>query len=95
MNPQDSAHAAGTCTRCGECCVYATYVIVNDEDLARLKPDIDEHELEVRRGPTLSLLRVKRGEVCVFLDQSSGVPVCTIHDRKPSSCRGFCCGGRP
>ena len=79
------------CRRCGECCRYANYIIVRDEDLKRLAQVIEQRQLKVLSGKPLSLLQV--GERCCFFDDSSGAATCAIYEDRPLACRRFCCGG--
>ncbi|HSQ93092.1 MAG TPA: YkgJ family cysteine cluster protein [Methanoregula sp.] len=92
MKPSSSLPAAGSCSRCGECCRWLPIVLIR-----QCKP----HQLHYlrERGLRESGGYFLADAPCRHLKNeepdSSGRTIwcCSIYDRRPATCRDFC--GKP
>ena len=89
MKPPRPSPAAGTCSRCGECCRWLPIVLIR-----QCKP----HQLQYLRERGLKEADgfFLADAPCRHLREAepdgSGVRkrVCAVYDRRPATCRDFC-----
>ena len=102
-NPQDDQPVprwlAAACTRCGKCCIDASYMLslpATKSDIRRWRKEGRDDILEYVDfvGAGEYYLWVKDGvdlPRCPFVRKDRGKPTyhCTIHETRPEACRGY------
>jgi len=75
------------CTKCGECCIYTT-VKLSEEDMQRIEKlgHKEFHEWDhIIRAPVLK----KNKDGCVFLRKKGDKFLCSIYGNRPEVCRKY------
>src|SRR5690606_14249333 len=86
------------CTQCGACCTGRPgFVLFSEAEAARIAERLgvtpqefhENYTHDTAAGRSLAERPSEFGYDCVFLDRSSGKPLCSIHDLRPLQCRTF------